>query len=58
MSGRSETLGLGAVEPAVGIDRHAVIAPCPLRADQTVEHIVEDPLRVTLSVIAEAATAR
>jgi hypothetical protein len=37
-SGRPETPGLRAVEPAIGIDRHAVVAPRLRRADQIVEH--------------------
>src|SRR5882757_4329932 len=57
-SRRPEALGLGAVEPAIGIDRDAVLAPCLVRADQAVEHVVEHALRVALTGIAEAAAAR
>jgi hypothetical protein len=53
-----ETRGLGAVEPAIGIDRHAVVAPRLVRADQAVEHVVEHLSRFALSGIAEAAAAR
>jgi hypothetical protein len=42
----------------IRVDGDAVILPSDVHADQSVEHVVQDALRITRARIAEPAAAR
>src|SRR5262245_43197538 len=54
----SQALGRGQIKPSLGIDDHAIVSPRVLRADEAVEHVVKDTLRIARARIADPAPSR